>query len=186
MSTSPTLSRRLALASLVAVGAGVLLPRPVRALEAPPRRSRWLELASTHTGEVLSVAYRGTSGLVADAVQRLQHLLRDHRTDAQHPMDTGLYDLLADLAERAGVDPRFQIISGYRSPETNAALHERSGGVAVRSMHLEGRAIDVRLKGVSCEKLSLLALAQSRGGVGFYRRSDFVHIDTGRIRSWQG
>jgi len=132
------------------------------------------------------VAYRGASGLVEGAVQGLQHLLRDHRNNAQHPMDTGLYDLLADLAERAGVDPRFQIISGYRSPQTNAALHEASSGVAVRSMHLEGRAIDVRLRGVSCEKLAQLALAQSQGGVGYYRRSDFVHVDTGRVRSWQG
>ena len=95
-------------------------------------------------------------------------------------------DLLADLAEMAGVDPRFQIISGYRSPETNAALHERSAGVAVKSMHLEGRAIDVRLHGVSCARLGELARTVQRGGVGYYRSSDFVHIDTGRIRSWQG
>ena len=156
------------------------------AQDVAPRDNRWLELASTHTGEVLSVAYRGASGLVDDAVQRLQHLLRDHRNDAQHPMDTGLYDLLADLAEHAGVDPRYQIISGYRSPETNAALHERSNGVAVRSLHLEGRAIDVRLRGVPCDTLAQLALDRSRGGVGYYRRSDFVHVDTGRVRSWQG
>ena len=186
MTSPPSPSRRLALGGLLAVGAGLLLPRQALAQAEAPRRNRWLELASTHTGEVLSVAYRGASGLVDDAVQQLQHLLRDHRTDAQHPMDTGLYDLLADLAERAGVDPRFQIISGYRSPETNAVLHERSNGVAVRSLHLEGRAIDVRLHGVPCEKLAQLALNTSRGGVGYYRRSDFVHVDTGRIRNWQG
>ena len=185
--TSPTSpSRRLALGGFLAVGAGILLPPKARAQAAAPRHNRWLELASTHTGEVLSVAYRGASGLVDDAVQRLQHLLRDHRNDAQHPMDTGLYDLLADLAERAGVDPRYQIISGYRSPQTNAALHERSGGVAVRSLHLEGRAIDVRLRGVRCDRLAQLALDASRGGVGYYGRSDFVHVDTGRVRSWQG
>jgi uncharacterized protein YcbK (DUF882 family) len=182
--TSP--SRRIALGCLLAAGAGVLVPRRARALDAAPRRDRWLELASTHTGEVLSVAYRSAAGLVDDAVQRLQHLLRDHRNDAQHPMDTGLYDLLADLAERAGVDPRFQIISGYRSPQTNAALHERSAGVAVRSLHLQGRAIDVRLHGVGCDRLAQLALDAARGGVGYYGRSDFVHVDTGAVRRWQG
>ena len=177
--------RRKALASLIAFGAAGLASRASRADE-PPRPPRWLELVSTHTGERLSVAYRSASGLVGEAVQGLQHLLRDHRNNQQHPMDVGLYDLLADLAERAGVDPRYQIISGYRSPESNAALHERSSGVAVHSLHLEGRAIDVRLHGVDCARLAQLALAQSRGGVGFYARSDFVHVDTGRVRSWQG
>jgi uncharacterized protein YcbK (DUF882 family) len=151
-----------------------------------PRPARWLELASTHTGEVLSVAYRSAVGLLDDAVVRLQHLLRDHRNGEQHPIDTGLYDLLSDLAERAGVEPRFEIISGYRSPATNARLHERSAGVAVRSLHLQGRAMDVRLKGVQCDRLATLALDLQRGGVGYYQRSDFVHVDTGRIRHWQG
>jgi uncharacterized protein YcbK (DUF882 family) len=182
--TSP--QRRSALGALLAVGAAAVLARPLRAAETAPRPARWLELASTHTGETLAVAYRGATGLVENAVQGLQHLLRDHRNNQQHPMDTGLYDLLADLAEHAGVDPRFEIISGYRSPETNAALHERSNGVAVMSMHLQGRAIDVRLRGVRCSHLSELALGLSRGGVGYYQRSDFVHVDTGRVRSWQG
>jgi uncharacterized protein YcbK (DUF882 family) len=177
--------RRRTLAALLAFGAAGLGTRAARAAEGA-RVPRWLELASTHTGEVLSVAYRGAGGLIEEAVGGLQHLLRDHRNNQQHPMDVGLYDLLADLADRAGVEPRYQIISGYRSPQTNAALHERSSGVAVHSMHLEGRAIDVRLKGVDCAHLASLALQQSRGGVGFYARSDFVHVDTGRIRSWQG
>lgn len=179
-------SRRAVLRSALALGSASLLPSPARTMEVTVAKARWLELASTHTGEVLSVAYRGTAGLVDDAVHRLQHLLRDHRNGAQHPMDTGLYDLLADLAEQARVEPRYEIISGYRSPETNAMLHERSAGVATRSLHLEGRAIDVRLKGVSCAELASLALAQGRGGVGFYGRSGFVHVDTGRVRHWQG
>ncbi len=179
--------RRQTLTALFACGvAGLAGVAPVRAEDAARRAPRWLELASTHTGEVLSVAYRSGAGLVGEALSGLQHLLRDHRNNQQHPMDVGLYDLLADLADRAGVEPRFQIISGYRSPASNAALHERSSGVAVHSMHLEGRAMDVRLHGVDCARLAQLALAQSRGGVGYYRRSDFVHVDTGRIRSWQG
>ncbi len=179
-------SRRQLLGGVLALGATTLLPAPARTMETPSPRARWLELASTHTGEVLAVAYRGATGLMDDAVQRLQHLLRDHRNGEQHPIDTGLYDLLADLAERAGVDPRFEIISGYRSAATNSMLHERSAGVAVRSLHLQGRAMDVRLKGVRCDHLAQLALAQQRGGVGFYRQSDFVHVDTGRIRQWKG
>lgn len=178
--------RRILLGSVLALGSAALFPAPARTVEPTAPRARWLELASTHTGEVLSVAYRGAAGIVDDAVRRLQHLLRDHRNGAQHPMDTGLYDLLADLAERAGVEPRYEIISAYRSPASNAMLHERSAGVAVRSLHLEGRAIDVRLRGVRCDELASLALAQQRGGVGFYRRSDFVHVDTGRVRHWQG
>jgi len=188
MSTPPSCpARRALLGGALALGTAALLPRNARATdEATAQRPRWLELASTHTGEVLSVAYRGAAGIVDDAVQRLQHLLRDHRNGAQHPIDTGLYDLLADLAEQARVEPRYEIISAYRSPASNALLHESSAGVAVRSLHLEGRAIDVRLKGVSCEQLAALALGHRQGGVGFYRRSDFVHVDTGRVRHWQG
>jgi len=181
-------SRRRVLAALLGAAAVPLLGRQVVAAVTLPRlpQARWLELASTHTGEALAVMYRNASGLVDGAVLGLQHLLRDHRNGEQHAMDTLLYDQLADLARAAGAEPRFEIISGYRSPATNAALHEKSAGVAVKSMHLEGRAIDVRLRGVNCLRLSELALSMGRGGVGYYQRSDFVHIDTGRVRSWQG
>jgi len=186
----PALSRRQALASLLAAGTATLLPAPMDAAQRyealGTRAARWLELASTHTGEVLTVAYRGAGGLVTDAVQGLQHLLRDHRNGQQHPIDVALYDHLADLADLAGVEPRYQIISGYRSAASNAALHERSAGVAVRSLHLEGRAMDVRLRGVSCNHLAELSRGLQRGGVGYYRSSDFVHVDTGRVRSWNG
>ncbi|MGB8326231.1 MAG: DUF882 domain-containing protein [Steroidobacteraceae bacterium] len=147
---------------------------------------RWLELLNVHTGESLAVAYRTARGLVADAVSRLEHLLRDYRVNEQHPMDARLYEQLADLALAAGREPRFEVISGYRSPRTNARLAEEGRGVAPHSLHLEGRAIDVRLKGLSCADLRDLALAARRGGVGYYARSDFVHVDTGRVRTWSG
>jgi uncharacterized protein YcbK (DUF882 family) len=153
-----------------------------RASDIAPQRERWIELASTHTGEALSVAYRNAEGFVTQALSGLQHLLRDHRNGAQHPIDARLYDLLADLAESARVEPRYEIISGYRSPASNAKLHGRSEGVAVKSLHLEGRAIDVRLRGVPSARLG----EPARGGVGTYGRSDFVHVDTGRVRAWQG
>jgi len=185
--TSSTWNRRRLLGALAA-GAAVLPFAPlVRAADlAVPRRERWLELVNTHTSEVAAVAFRNAQGFISDSIHRLQHVLRDHRANAEHPMDTGLYDLLADLAAAAGREPRFEVISGYRSPDTNAKLHERSNGVATRSLHMQGMAIDVRLKGVACSRLRDLALDMQRGGVGYYRVSDFVHVDTGRVRAWAG
>jgi uncharacterized protein YcbK (DUF882 family) len=147
---------------------------------------RWLELRHTHTGEQLAVAYRAATGYVSTAIDRLDWLLRDHRAQESHPIDRPLFDQLADLAAAAGVEPRYEIISGYRSPQTNDRLAAASGGVAKRSLHMQGRAIDVRLKGVSCARLRDLALVAGRGGVGYYRSSDFVHLDTGRVRAWAG
>ena len=101
-------------------------------------------------------------------------------------MDPGLMDYLVDVAHAIGVDPKFSVISGYRSPQTNAMLHERSAGVAQRSLHMQGRAIDVRMSGVDCADLAARALELTRGGVGYYRSSDFVHLDTGAFRTWKG
>jgi uncharacterized protein YcbK (DUF882 family) len=101
-------------------------------------------------------------------------------------MDPALLDLLHDVAMRAGRDPEFEVISGYRSPATNAQLHERSGGVASHSLHMEGRAIDIRLVGYDVARTRDVGLALARGGVGYYRSSAFVHLDTGRLRAWSG
>jgi uncharacterized protein YcbK (DUF882 family) len=95
-------------------------------------------------------------------------------------------DYLLEVARAAGVDPAFIVISGYRSPRTNAMLHERSSGVAQHSLHMEGRAIDVRVIGIDCADLAARALDLKRGGVGYYRASDFVHLDTGAFRTWKG
>lgn len=152
----------------------------------PVGTERWLELLNTHTGETVSVAYRGAGGLVRSALGRLDWLLRDHRAREQRAMDAALFDQLADLAAAAGHDPRYEIISGYRSPRTNERLAAAGRGVARRSLHMEGRAVDVRLRGVSCADLRDLAIALERGGVGYYASSDFVHLDTGRVRRWVG
>jgi uncharacterized protein YcbK (DUF882 family) len=177
------LTRRRLLTLSGAALAVAVLPRETRA---GALRERWLELRNTHTGEQLAVAYRVATGYAAAAVGKLNWLLRDHRVNEAHPIDAPLFDQLADLADAAGVEPRYEIISGYRSPATNARLASASSGVARRSLHMDGRAIDVRLHGVSCATLRDLALAAGRGGVGYYRRSDFVHLDTGRVRSWAG
>jgi uncharacterized protein YcbK (DUF882 family) len=148
--------------------------------------ARWIELFNTHTAETLKVAYRSATGFVPAALERLQWVLRDHRANESAPMDPLLFDQLAALAAAAGVEPRYQIISGYRSPHTNAALAAAGRGVARQSLHMQGKAIDVRLHGVPCDALRDLALSAARGGVGYYARSDFVHLDTGRVRAWTG
>lgn len=148
--------------------------------------SRWLELINTHTSETLSAEYRTAQGLVGNALDQLAHVLRDHRSGAVHPIDPALYDQLSGLAHAARVEPRFEIISGYRSPQTNARLAANSGGVAKHSLHMQGKALDIRLQGVTCARLRDLALDSARGGVGYYRASNFVHIDTGRVRAWAG
>jgi uncharacterized protein YcbK (DUF882 family) len=147
---------------------------------------RWLELTNTHTGEVVKVTFRNAEGYVPEALKQLQHVLRDHRSNEAHEMDPVLFDQLSDLALAAKREPRYEIISGYRSPKTNAMLHAQSNGVSERSLHMQGRAMDVRLKDFSTADLRDLALAAKRGGVGYYERSNFVHIDTGRVRSWVG
>lgn len=146
-----------------------------------------LELRNTHTGESLAADICGMDGAFnADSLSQFDRLLRDHRNDAVHVMDRGLFRQLLALARVLGVPARYEVISGYRSPQTNEALRAAGHGVAEHSLHLEGRAIDVRLAGVNCAQLRDAALAASAGGVGYYASSDFVHLDTGRVRSWAG
>jgi uncharacterized protein YcbK (DUF882 family) len=187
-------TRRRLLESAVATGAAVMvLPlasanaNEVAATETPQPVERALELHNTHTGETVNVVYRRGEEYLPPAIESLRHVLRDHRNDTEHDIDPALYDQLHELALAAKCQPRYEIISGYRSPESNAAMAARPGsGVAKHSLHMEGRAIDVRLHGCTCADLRDLALAARRGGVGYYRRSDFVHLDTGRFRTWNG
>jgi len=145
---------------------------------------RSLSLVHTHTGEALSSVYFEDGQYIAPELSRINWLLRDFRTGDVHPIDPAVLDILADLRTLAGPDGPYEVISGYRSPKTNAELHRRSSGVAEHSLHLEGRAIDVRLPGFQTDRLHELALGMERGGVGFYPRSDFIHLDNGRVRHW--
>jgi uncharacterized protein YcbK (DUF882 family) len=165
------------------LGALTLVTR-ARAAEAPRQRS--LELKNLHTGEVLRVTFDREIGPDPQTSAKLQHFLRDYRVNEEHVIDVGLYGLLSDLAETAGKEARYEVISGYRSPRTNARLHAEGHGVAEHSLHMEGRAIDVRLLGCDLETLRDVALKAKRGGVGFYPSSNFVHVDTGRVRTWTG
>ncbi len=180
--------RRRALRALGvgALAAGGLAVMPRRAWAQAPAGARTLTFHNTHTLETLRVEYCRDGAYCSDALARIDHVLRDHRTGDVHPMDPGLLDLLHDVASRCDRDAEFEVISGYRSPATNAKLHERSSGVASRSLHMAGKAIDVRLVGFDLTSLRDRALDLSRGGVGYYRASQFVHLDTGRVRTWTG
>jgi uncharacterized protein YcbK (DUF882 family) len=145
---------------------------------------RSLSFVHTHTGETLSTTYFQSGNYVASSLERVNHLLRDFRTGEVHSIDPALLDTLFDLQRKAQHDGPFEVISAYRSPQTNAALRHRSSAVAEHSMHLQGRAIDIRLRGFSTLRLRDLAIQLQRGGVGFYAASDFVHVDTGRVRRW--
>jgi uncharacterized protein YcbK (DUF882 family) len=148
--------------------------------------ARRIALTNLHTDERLDIEYFRDGIYVPEALAAIDVLLRDFRTGERHAIDPKLMDYLVDVAHTVGVDPVFSVISGYRSPQTNARLRERSTGVAQHSLHLEGRAIDVRLAGVDCADLAAEALELKRGGVGYYRASDFVHLDTGAFRTWKG
>jgi uncharacterized protein YcbK (DUF882 family) len=164
-------------------------PTPVAApavVTRPAADARRLFLHNLHTGETLKTVYWEGGAYVDDALAEARRVLRDWRNGQQHEMDPELLDLFHDLRTRLDVDRPFQIISGYRSPVTNAALHARSSGVATHSLHMQGKATDLRVEGVELRHLRRAALDLKRGGVGFYPVSNFVHVDTGRVRQWSG
>jgi uncharacterized protein YcbK (DUF882 family) len=145
---------------------------------------RSLSFVHTHTGETLSCVYYQAGGYDPATLARVNHFLRDFRTGEVHPIDHGVLDILFAARLRVGRDDPFHVISGYRSPTTNAYLRSHSSGVAKHSLHMEGRAIDVRLPGFPTRNLRDIGRALRRGGVGYYPASDFVHLDTGRVRFW--
>jgi uncharacterized protein YcbK (DUF882 family) len=167
-------------------GACLLACLPATPARAAGAESRRLVLLNTHTRETLESIYWRDGRHVPSELGRLDWVFRDHRTGSVLPIDVRLFDLLHELAREAGVEARYQIISGYRTPATNAMLAARSDGVSQRSLHMAGRAIDVRLEGVALASFRDLALAKRAGGVGFYPRSNFLHLDVGRVRSWSG
>ena len=145
---------------------------------------RQLSFYHTHTSESLTVTYYRDGEYVPSALAELNHFLRDFRTDDAVNMDPAVFDILYDIQIASGSVGTYQIISAYRSPATNEMLRGNSNGVARNSQHLLGRAIDVRLTDLDTAELRDVALSLQRGGVGYYSKSDFVHVDTGRVRQW--
>jgi uncharacterized protein YcbK (DUF882 family) len=181
MSLDHAAARRRKLLKMLALAPfGPALARSPAALAGEERS---LAFRHTHTGERLDVAYFAHGRYLPDALARIDRLLRDFRTGEIRPIDPGLIDALFALRVACG-GGSFEIISGYRSPRTNGMLRRATSGVVARSLHLEGRAIDVRLSGFDTARLRDAAIALGRGGVGYYRNSDFIHLDTGRARTW--
>jgi uncharacterized protein YcbK (DUF882 family) len=142
-------------------------------------------MVNTHTDERVEVTYFEGGAHLPDALAELDRFLRDFRTGEVCRIDPGVLDVLWGLAAAAGrPDGTFEIVSGYRSARTNALLRSQGHGVATRSLHVEGRAVDLRMRGVPTAALRDLAIDLRRGGVGYYAASDFVHVDTGRVRWW--
>lgn len=147
---------------------------------------RWVHLHNIHTGEKLEAVYWENGAYVPDAVSALDKVLRDYRNDEVHPMDPGLYDLLDQIARKTESKGPFQVISGYRSPATNRLLSKRSGEVAKKSLHMDGKAMDIFLEDVELSHVRAAALDLGVGGVGYYPTSNFVHVDVGPVRKWTG
>lgn len=173
-------TRRLLLRASVA--GSVLAVTPLSRVWATSERI--LTLHNLHTGERVSQPYWMNGNYLPDGLSAINTVLRDHRSGEVYPIDPGLLDMLSALQDGVASQREFEVISGYRSPATNAKLQANSSGVAKRSLHMQGRAIDVRLTGVSTATLRDAALGLQAGGVGYYARDRFVHIDTGRVRTW--
>ncbi len=137
-----------------------------------------------HTGEKLRTVYWADGMYVLEALFDINLIFRDFRTGDVKPIDTGLLDLLHSIHGLVGSRSTFHIVSGYRSPETNALLRENDGGVAAKSLHIEGKAVDFRLPGCSLKTLHKAAVRLQGGGVGYYPALGFVHVDVGRVRYW--
>jgi uncharacterized protein YcbK (DUF882 family) len=144
-----------------------------------------LRLYHTHTNEHIDVVYREGDHYRPEGMAELDHFLRDHRTGEVRHFDPRLFDLLSHLTASVGrPDEEINVVCGYRTPWSNAFLRHRSSAVAKHSLHMQAMAIDIRLPGISTEKLRAAALDLHRGGVGYYRREAFVHVDVGRVRRW--
>ena len=177
------LSRR----GLLALGGAALttlIAPPTLAATFHPKRERTLHLYNTHTGESVRTVYWSEGHYLPQRIKTLNHLMRDHRANQAHAIDPHVYDLLFALQRTLATKQPFLIISGYRSPATNAWLRAHSDGVAGNSLHMQGKAVDIRVPGLSVQTVGRAARGLKIGGVGMYPSSDFVHVDTGHVRTW--
>lgn len=182
---APTIGRRelLRFGFAAAAAATVLHPEESQAvMKAPPRQ---LAFVSLHTGEQIRAAYWSQGRYLREGMREINRLMRDYRSGAVHPIDPRLLDVLFHLQRRIGGRGPIQVVSGYRSPQTNALLHEADpDGVATHSYHMEGKAVDIRMPGLPLRTVHKAALSLRAGGVGYYPGSNFVHVDVGPMRRW--
>ena len=173
-------TRRMLLRASLA--GSVLAMAPLSKVWAASERS--LSLKNLHTGEHISQPYWMGGDYLPESLSAINTVLRDHRSGEVYPIDPGLLDLLSALQHRVNSRRDYEVISGYRSPSSNAMLQAKSNGVAKRSMHMLGQAIDIRLPGTQLATLHRAASEMKAGGVGLYTGSNFIHVDTGRVRYW--
>jgi len=180
----PISRRRLIGYGLGLLGSAMVPGVAMAGLRVVSKRARLLAFDNLHTGEKLKTVYFENGRYVPGALSEIDYILRDFRSGDVKEIDPKLLDLLFSLKNKLGSSHPYEVISGYRSPQTNAMLHANSEGVAVHSMHLEGKAIDICMQGRSLSLIHRAALRLQGGGVGYYPRSGFVHVDTGRVRYW--
>jgi len=185
----PSSLRRLSRRRFIGFGAAALaypllcrIPGYASPEPLPPDRT--LSFFNTHTTESAAVEYCQSGCLLTPSLEKIDYLLRDHRSGEIRSIDVRLLDLLYSLSLKIVLDQPFHVISGYRSPRTNDLLRERGGGVAKNSLHLLGQAIDIRVPGLSVSDLYRAAVSLRGGGVGQYPEANFVHVDVGRVRTW--
>jgi uncharacterized protein YcbK (DUF882 family) len=167
------------------LGLLAILPHAAVSGTAPAIPDGHLRLYHTHTGEHLDIVYRHGDAYIPEALAKLDHFLRDHRTGDVHHFDPRVFDVLTDAERAVGrPDAEIYIICGYRAPKSNEYLRTHTSGVAKNSLHMQAEAIDIRLPGTPTLKFRNAALALKRGGVGYYPASNFIHVDVGRIRHW--
>jgi uncharacterized protein YcbK (DUF882 family) len=178
------ISRRTFLTRVGVAAAGALLLPSADAFANMLSKQRRITLFNTNTREEWGFVCAPQQNYDTDLLADFSHFLRDHRTDEARIMDPALLDLLYAVTVLSGGSGEYKIISGYRTPETNQMLRKVSHGVAEHSMHIQGKAIDLRTEDLSIRTIQQVALALQQGGVGYYPSSDFVHLDTGEIRAW--
>lgn len=171
------------------LGAGAiaasLLPMPALAATTTPiSLQRNISFFNTHTGEAIDICYFDKGCYCPDGLNKINYILRDHRTKEVQSIDLGLVETLYAIKENVRAGKPIHIISGYRSPATNNMLRKTTNGVAQTSYHTKGRAIDIRIPGYSSRRLRDVCISMQSGGVGYYGESNFVHLDTGPIRAW--
>jgi uncharacterized protein YcbK (DUF882 family) len=185
MDLQPSPGRRRLLFEMAApVALALLGPLTPREAEAARRKERRLAFHHLHTGETLETTYFADGAYQEGELRRASWLLRDWRAKRARAVDPGLLDLVWATRERLGTAAPVHVVCGYRTPETNAMLRRRGEGVARASLHLKGMAVDLRVPGRPLRQVRAAAAGLKGGGVGYYPRSDFVHLDTGRVRHW--
>ncbi len=187
LATGSSISRRrfLQLSAGTLIAGASLAPELAWAKRQKPELiERKLDLYNYHTGERVKAVYWAKGHYVSETVNEINHILRDRRTDEAIDMDPKLLDLLYDIAQNVDAREPFYVVSAYRSPKTNARLRKRHKGVAKNSQHIYGKAADFYIPGRHLSSIRKAALSLRRGGVGYYPRSNFIHVDTGPVRSW--